>query len=85
MQHSRRRDLREQLYRAFITRASEGELDNTANIERILELRHEMAQLLGYDTYAELSIARKMAPSVQAVETLMEELRGPATTPPSRS
>ena len=34
-----------------------------------------MAHLLGYDTYAELSIARKMAPSVEAVETLMEELR----------
>jgi oligopeptidase A len=75
LQHSRRRDLREKIYRAFITRASEGDLDNTANIERILELRHEMAHLLDYDTYAELSIARKMAPSVEAVETLMEELR----------
>jgi len=75
LQHSRRRDLREKVYRAFITRASEGDQDNTANIERILELRHEMAYLLGYDTYAELSIARKMAPSVEAVETLMGELR----------
>jgi oligopeptidase A len=75
MQHSRRRDLREKLYRAFITRASKDELDNTANIERILELRHDMAHLLGYDTYAELSIARKMAPSVEAIESLMEELR----------
>jgi oligopeptidase A len=75
LQHSRRRDLREKIYRAFITRASEGDLNNTANIERILELRHEMAHLLDYDTYAELSIARKMAPSVEAVETLMEELR----------
>ena len=75
LQHSRRRDLREKIYRAFITRASEGDLDNTANIERILELRHEMVHLLGYDTYAELSIARKMAPSVEAVESLMEELR----------
>ena len=75
LQHSRRRDLREKIYRAFITRASEGDLDNTANIERILELRHEMAHLLGYETYAELSIARKMAPSVEAIESLMEELR----------
>ena len=52
-------------------------LDNTANIEPRYpsQLRHEMAHLLGYDTYAELSIARKMAPSVEAVETLMEELR----------
>jgi len=75
MQHSRRRDLREQLYRAFVTRASEGDLDNTPNIEKILALRHEMANLLGYSTYAELSLARKMAPSVEAVDTLTGELR----------
>jgi oligopeptidase A len=75
MQHSRRRDLRERLYRAFVTRASAGELDNAPNIDRILELRYEMAQLLGYRTYAELSLARKMAPSVAAINKLMEELR----------
>jgi oligopeptidase A len=75
MQHSRRRDLREQLYRAFVTRASTGELNNSPHIERILELRHEMANLLGYDTYAELSLARKMAASVEAIDKLMGELR----------
>jgi oligopeptidase A len=75
MQHSRRRNLREQLYRVFITRASEGELDNAPNIEQTLNLRQEMAQLLGYDTYADLSLARKMADSVQSVESLMQELR----------
>ena len=75
MQHSRRRDLREQLYRAFVTRASDGDLDNSANIEKILELRHDMANLLGYDTYAELSLARKMAHSVEAIDKLMGELR----------
>lgn len=75
LQHSRRRDLREQVYRAFITRASAGEHNNLPNIEQILALRQEMAQLLGYDTYAELSIARKMAPTVEAIEQLMEELR----------
>jgi oligopeptidase A len=75
MQHSRRRDLREKLYRAFITRASEGDLNNAPNIELILKLRQEMAEILGYDSYADLSIARKMADSVQAIETLMQELR----------
>jgi oligopeptidase A len=75
LQHSHRRDLREQAYRAFITRASAGELDNQPIIERTLELRQQVADMLGYDTYAELSIARKMAPSVAAVEQLMEELR----------
>jgi oligopeptidase A len=75
MQHSTRRDLREQLYRAFVTRASSGELDNNPLIVRILELRQELAKLLGFETFAQLSLASKMAPSVQAVEGLLEELR----------
>jgi oligopeptidase A len=75
MQHSTRRDLREQLYRAFISRASQGELDNTPAIERILALRLQQAKLLGYQDYAALSLASKMAPDVQAIERLLEELR----------
>ncbi len=75
MQHSTRRDLREKLYKAFISRAAAGELDNNPLIERILELRQEMAELLGYQTYAEISLASKMAPDVAAVEKLLEELR----------
>lgn len=75
MQHSTRRDLREKLYKAFISRATRGELDNNPLIERILSLRQEMADLLGYQTYAEISLASKMAPNVEAVEKLLEELR----------
>jgi oligopeptidase A len=75
MQHSRRRDLREQLYRAFVTRASTGEHDNTPLLDRILGLRREHAALLGFGSYAELSLATKMAPGVAAVERLLEELR----------
>ena len=75
MGYSRRRDLREQLYRAYITRASEGELDNAPLIRRILQLRREEAGLLGYDDYAQLSMTTKMAPGVEAVDTLLEELR----------
>jgi oligopeptidase A len=82
LEHGERRDLREQLYRAYVTRASEGELDNTAVIARILELRQEMAGLLGFDSYAALSLDAKMAPDVAAVDALLEELReasiGPA-------
>ena len=74
-QHSRRRDLRERLYRAYVTRASDGELDNTPEIREILRLRREEAQLLGFGSYARLSLASKMAPSVEAVETMLEELR----------
>jgi oligopeptidase A len=75
MEHSQRRDLRETLYRAFITRASSGAEDNTPLIGRILQLRQEKAALLGYRTYAELSLASKMAPNVTAVQQLLEELR----------
>ncbi|OCQ94504.1 peptidase M3 [Nostoc sp. MBR 210] len=75
MQHSTRRDLREKLYKAYITRAAAGELDNNPLIVRILELRQELANLLGYKNFAELSLASKMAPNVVAVEALLEELR----------
>ena len=75
MVHSRRRDYREQLYRASISRASGGDLDNTPFIGRILQLRQEMAALLGYGSFAELSLASKMAPDVAAIESLLEELR----------
>ena len=75
LKHSTRRDLREKIYKAFITRAAGGELDNNPLVDRILELRREQAHLLGYDTYAEVSLARKMAPDVAGVEKLLEELR----------
>jgi len=74
-QHSRRRDLRERLYRAFVTRASAGDLDNTPLIRQILRLRREEASLLGFASFARLSLASKMAPSVEAVEAMLEELR----------
>ncbi|MEM9162754.1 MAG: M3 family metallopeptidase, partial [Cyanobacteria bacterium P01_F01_bin.4] len=74
LRHSRRRDLREQVYRAYMTKASSGELNNLPLIEQILDLRRQQAALLGFENYAELSLARKMAPSVSAVEQLMEEL-----------
>ena len=76
MQHSKRRDLREQAYKAFISRATAGELDNKPIIDKILVLRQELAQLLGYPTYAAVSLASKMAPNVEAVDKLLEELRG---------
>ena len=75
LEHGESRQRREQLYRAYVTRASTGELDNTPIIERILALRHEMAVVLGFESFAELSIESKMAPSVAAVEALLERLR----------
>jgi oligopeptidase A len=75
MKHSTRRDLRERLYRAHVSRASEGTLDNRPLIDRILQLRREEANLLGFGTYAELSLSRKMAETVDRAEKLLEELR----------
>jgi oligopeptidase A len=75
IQHSTRRDLREKVYKASLARAAGGDLDNTPLIARILALRKEQAELLGFSSYAELSLARKMAPDVAAVENLLEELR----------
>ena len=78
MQYSRRRDLRQQVYTAHVSRASgQGNdgLNNWPLIEEILQLRGEQARRLGYANWAEVSIAAKMAESEQAVETLLEELR----------
>jgi oligopeptidase A len=76
LEHGMRRDLRERLYRAYVTRASKDKFDNTPIIEKILALRREMAQLLGFPTYAALSIDSKMAPSIESVDELIEDLRG---------
>ncbi|XP_058069504.1 probable cytosolic oligopeptidase A [Magnolia sinica] len=74
MQHARNRSLREEVYRAFVTRASSGDLDNTPIIDKILKLRLEKAKLLGYNNYAEVSMAMKMA-TIEKAEELLEKLR----------
>ena len=84
LQHSQRRDLREQVYRAGITRASEGERDNAPLIRRILELRREEARLLGFEDFAALSLDSKMAADVGAVESMLEELRVASWDPAHR-
>lgn len=72
---------REEMYRAFATRASDqavgaepGKWDNYDIIRDILQLRQEMAALLGYDNYAALSVARKMARSVDQVNAFLDDL-----------
>lgn len=78
LKFSQRRDLRETVYRAQVSRASSGALDNRPLIERILTLKREQAQRLGYTSWAEVSLATKMADSVAEVEQLLEELRAAA-------
>ncbi len=77
MQYAENRELREKLYRAYVTRASEGgkpELDNTAAMREIVALRQEEAQLLGYASFAEVSLAPKMASSTAEVTGFLRDL-----------
>jgi len=73
------RELREKMYTAFATRASDqgpnaGEFDNSENMLEILTLRHELAQLLGFDNFAEKSIATKMAGETSQVIQFLKDL-----------
>src|SRR2546421_2687069 len=77
MQYADDRHLRETMYRESVTRASEfgrPELDNTPLIARIIELRRELARLLDYRNYAEVSLVPKMADSPQQVLGFLEDL-----------
>jgi oligopeptidase A len=78
MRHADNRKLREAMYRAWVTRASD-ECDNSAwdnsdNIETILTARFEAARLVGFDNYAEYSLATKMAGSTTEVVEFLREL-----------
>ena len=74
MEHCRNRTLREQVYRAYIQKASSGPHDNSDLIKRILQLRIEKANLLGFENYAELSLSQKMADDVPAVQNMFDQL-----------
>eukprot|EP00747_Dinoflagellata_sp_TGD_P034177 gnl/TRDRNA2_/TRDRNA2_137102_c0_seq1.p1 gnl/TRDRNA2_/TRDRNA2_137102_c0~~gnl/TRDRNA2_/TRDRNA2_137102_c0_seq1.p1 ORF type:complete len:638 (+),score=109.95 gnl/TRDRNA2_/TRDRNA2_137102_c0_seq1:241-2154(+) len=74
MKHLKSSEIRERLYRAYVTRASEGELDNSSLIEEILELRRRSSGLIGFANYAEQSLASKMADGVAAVDALTAKL-----------
>ena len=77
LQYCENRNLRELLYRAYATRASEfgkSDWDNTPLIKEILKLRREAAQLLGYKSYAEMSLATKMADTPAEVTSFLDGL-----------
>ncbi|MDB4110078.1 M3 family metallopeptidase [bacterium] len=73
-QNGTNRSLREDMLRAFRTRGVQPDLDNRPILKEILELRQEQAQLVGFANYAELSLDAKMAPSVEAVWELLDQL-----------
>ena len=72
-------ELRKEMYTAFSTRASDqgpnaGEFDNSENMKEILALRHELANLLGFNNFAQYSLATKMAESEEQVIEFLEDL-----------
>jgi oligopeptidase A len=77
MQYADNRSLREKVYRAYVTRASEfgpAELDNTPLIREIVALRRELAGLLGFTSYAEYSLEAKMAETPAQVMQFLRDL-----------
>lgn len=77
LQYGSHRPLREKLYTAYVTRASElgpPEQDNTAVMAELLTLRQEEARLLGYANYAEVSLASKMARTPDEVMSFLRDL-----------
>ncbi|KKN35780.1 hypothetical protein LCGC14_0780340, partial [marine sediment metagenome] len=79
MSYADDRDFREEMYTAFATKASDqgpyaGQWDNTDIMADILKLRHELAQLIGFDNHAERSLATKMAQSPQQVLDFLNDL-----------
>ena len=79
MAHADSEELRSRYYEAWVTRASDqgplaGRWDNRGLIEDITRLRHESATLLGFDNYAELSLATKMADSPEEVMEFLQDL-----------
>ncbi len=78
LSHGVNEQLRREFYQAWVTRASDqgsnSQWDNTDLIEQIMRLRHELAQLVGFDTYARYSLATKMASSVVEVNDFLKHL-----------
>jgi oligopeptidase A len=79
MSYADNRELREEMYTAFATKASDqgpnaGKWNNTEVMEGILKLRHELAQLIGFNNHAERSLATKMAQSPQQVLDFLNDL-----------
>lgn len=76
MTYSPNRELKEQLWRAYNSRCNGGEFDNTAHIKRITEIRLQLANLLGYATYADYVLEERMAENTATVNEFMTQLQG---------
>ena len=75
MKYSDRRDLREKMYRLYSSRNTKGEFSNVEILKQIANKRRQLANLLGYNTYAEYSLVNTMAEKPENVYKLLNELR----------
>lgn len=78
MKFSARRDLRKKLYEAYNTRAVGGDSDNTEVVKEITGLRLQIANILGYPTYADYALEERMLKTPSQVDAFLQELMGPS-------
>jgi oligopeptidase A len=79
MTYAENRELREEIYAAYVTRASDqgpaaGQWDNTPLVDELLSLRHQLARLLGFKNYVEYSLSRRMADTDETVSSFLQSL-----------
>lgn len=75
MEYAENRELREKLYKAYMSKAFKGDdRDNQDLVKKIVKLRYEMAQLLGYDTYADYILEERMAEKPDTVIDFLNDL-----------
>ena len=74
LSHCPNSELRESVYKSYISKASSGKHNNLPIIKEILNLKEEIAQLLGYKNYVEISLSRKMASNQEQIEDILNEL-----------
>ena len=78
MKYSQNRELREQLWMAYNTRAVGGEFDNTEIVKQIVDLRIKIANILGYETYADYALESRMAKTTPTVNEFIKNLLEPS-------
>lgn len=78
MKYSTRRDLRQKMWMAYNTRATEGENSNIELCRQIAESRLKIASILGYETYADYALEERMAKNPQTVNEFIQKLLGPS-------
>ena len=78
LKYSSVRDLRKQIWTAYNTRATSGEFDNTQIVKQIVDLRIKIANILGYETYADYALEERMAKSKDTVNDFIKNLLEPS-------